>query len=68
MVDAIANVGPVSVGIYASDSFAFYKSGVFVDNNCQYYPNHAVNLVGYGTEKNQDYYILRNSWGENWGN
>lgn len=31
--------------------------------------NHAVQLVGYGTDKETglDYFLVRNSWGEAWG-
>ena len=57
---AIYAYGPVSVGVAASD-FSNYKSGIFCGTATQL--NHAVQLVGWGT----DHWILRNSWGTGWG-
>lgn len=71
LTNAITNVGPISVGICVIDSFQFYKSGVYYDPKCSSSSrrlNHAVVAVGYGTDtKGGDYYIVRNSWGPNWG-
>jgi cathepsin L len=66
-MDAVANYGPISV-IVDSSYFGSYQSGIF--NGCnQTSPdlNHAVQLVGYGTENGIDYWIIRNSWGSDWG-
>ncbi|KAJ9600333.1 hypothetical protein L9F63_009409, partial [Diploptera punctata] len=68
---AIATIGPISVGICASSIlFPYYHSGIFCAPDCYSdYLNHAVLVVGYGTDKKtkKDYYIVKNSWGEKWG-
>ena len=66
--EAVATKGPVSVGIDAShSSFFFYKSGVYDDPSCTGNVNHGVLVVGYGTLDGKDYWLVKNSWGLNFG-
>jgi C1A family cysteine protease len=59
---------PVSIAIQADQRvFQSYSSGVFDDERCGTALDHAVTLVGYGTEGGQEYYLMRNSWGSSWG-
>jgi len=59
---------PISVAIQANRMvFQLYNGGIFDSTSCGTSLDHAVALVGYGTEGGQAYYILRNSWGTSWG-
>ncbi|GAB2231733.1 hypothetical protein Droror1_Dr00010745 [Drosera rotundifolia] len=58
---------PVSVAIEASGrALQLYESGVFT-GECGTALDHAVVAVGYGRENSLDYWIVRNSWGADWG-
>ncbi|EFJ34181.1 hypothetical protein SELMODRAFT_83797, partial [Selaginella moellendorffii] len=54
---------PVTVGICGSDqNFQNYRSGI-LSGQCCNSRNHAVLVIGYGTED----WIIKNSWGTSWG-
>eukprot|EP00249_Psilotum_nudum_P019661 c27363_g1_i3 orf=738-2069(-) len=58
---------PVSVGINGGGrDFQLYSGGVFT-GACTLDLDHAVLIVGYGSEDGKDYWIIKNSWGKSWG-
>lgn len=68
LMEAVARQ-PVAVAMYASGPIMGYRSGVFDNNYCGTNVNHAVIIVGYGTDSDsgKDFWIVKNSWGPTWG-
>jgi len=78
---ALINNGPLAVGFEVYDDFMTYRTGVYhhtgvtdqVNKLNKWDPfqitNHAVLVVGYGTEQgtNTPYWTVKNSWGPGWG-
>jgi len=65
--------GPVSIAFQVTKDFTSYKSGVYTSTECGSGPadvNHAVLAVGFGYDPSTklNYWIVKNSWGESWGN
>jgi len=70
LLDAVANVGPISVGVDAGIGWQLYFGGVMGTLLCSSNPSkmdHGVAIVGFGTDGGKDYWIVRNSWGASWG-
>jgi cathepsin L len=70
---AVAHVGPIAVAVDARSAlFQNYKEGVYYNPDCHSAKgllDHAMLVVGYGqTDDMTDYWIVKNSWNETWGN
>jgi len=67
MLYYVAETGPVSICVDAS-SWQYYTSGV-IQKGCSNSLDHCVQITGYGTDSklNVPYWLIRNSWGTDWG-
>merc|ERR1712236_152027 len=64
----VAQHGAVIVAVHFNLAFDHYKGGIFHGCPGNGLLNHAVTVVGYGTtEKGVDYWLIKNSHGERWG-
>ncbi|MQM21681.1 hypothetical protein Taro_054725, partial [Colocasia esculenta] len=55
---------PVGSAVDATD-FQLYQGGIF-KGPCTTTVNHAVTIVGYDSEAGEDYWIIKNSYGQGW--
>ncbi|XP_036333892.1 cathepsin L1 [Rhagoletis pomonella] len=68
MKEVVATLGPLACSVNALETLLLYKKGIYADEECNKGEvNHAVLVVGYGSEGGKDYWIVKNSWDKNWG-
>jgi C1A family cysteine protease len=68
-IKAFLQSGPLAIALNAN-SFYNYHDGILNQNASQCNPytlNHGVTLIGYGVEGAVEYLIIKNSWGNRWG-
>ena len=69
-IQSAVAIKPNSVAIEADTSyFQSYTSGIMSGTACGTNIDHAVVIVGYGTDATSGvaYWLVRNSWGTSWG-
>lgn len=73
-VSGIANIqneimknGPVGAAFTVYQDFLAYKSGVYKHTSGSYLGGHAVKIIGWGKQGNDNYWLVANSWNEGWG-
>nr|XP_033775439.1 ervatamin-C-like [Geotrypetes seraphini] len=66
IASALAFEGPMSITFAVDTNFMFYDRGIY-DDECAEHPNHAMLVVGYGSEDYEQYWLVKNSWGHYWG-
>jgi len=59
--------GPVEAAFTVYADFLTYKSGVYKHTSGSVLGGHAVKILGWGVENSTPYWLVANSWNEDWG-
>lgn len=59
--------GPVEAAFTVYNDFLAYKSGVYNHVSGSALGGHAIKIVGWGEENKTPYWLVANSWNEDWG-
>jgi len=66
MVNYLVANGPLSICVDA-EPWQYYNGGVLMASQCSTSIDHCVEAIGYNQAANPPYWIVRNSWGADWG-
>eukprot|EP01062_Namystynia_karyoxenos_P042766 TRINITY_DN3130_c0_g1_i1.p2 TRINITY_DN3130_c0_g1~~TRINITY_DN3130_c0_g1_i1.p2 ORF type:complete len:383 (+),score=128.51 TRINITY_DN3130_c0_g1_i1:76-1149(+) len=69
MAQEIYQNGPITAQFFVHQSFESYKSGVYQKKSLTdpMLGGHAIKIIGYGNENGVPYWLVANSWNEDWG-
>jgi len=65
--EEIYNKGPVQAAFEVYEDFMQYTSGVYKHTTGALLGGHAIKVIGWGNENGEDYWLVSNSWGTDWG-
>ena len=67
--EAVAKIGPISVAMNFNDpKLISYSHGIYDVDDCnESNLDHGLLVVGYGSADGKEFWIVKNSWGEEWG-
>ena len=63
----IYEYGSVEGSFEVYEDFEEYKSGIYQYTTGSLLGGHAIKIIGWGEENGVKYWLIANSWGENWG-
>ena len=64
---ALMQYGPVEAGMRVYSDLKAYSGGIYIPQGTDTGYAHAVTIVGFGSYDGIDYWIVKNSWGPDWG-
>lgn len=67
MMTELSTNGPCEAAFTVYEDFVLYTNGVYHHVSGAYEGGHAVKIMGYGTDNNEKYWLVANSWNPNWG-
>ena len=66
MKEALAS-GPLVAALDVFSDFFSYTGGIYRYTSGKNEGGHLIEVVGYGSQNGEDYWICKNSWGSQWG-
>lgn len=67
MAREIYENGPIVASFHVYDDFLTYKKGIYHHVTGKYRSPHAIRILGFGEERGVKYWVVANSWNEEWG-